>query len=149
VGDPGGVIERFRAYLRDHNLPITAQRLAIADAVLGSDRHLSVEELAVELSARGAAAGTATIYRTLELLQTSGLVAERDFGEGFKRYEPTRDVPHHEHLLCTVCGRVTEFRDERLERMTTLIAEGHSYLRQRHRLVIYGVCGRCAGTEQR
>ena len=146
MGDPAGVIERFRAYLRDHNLPITAQRLAIADAVLNSDRHLSVEELSVELESRGAAAGTATIYRTLELLQTSGLVAERDFGEGFKRYEPTRDVPHHEHLLCTVCGRVTEFRDERLERMTTLIAEGHAYLRQRHRLVIYGVCAQCAQT---
>ena len=146
MGDADGVIETFRAYLRDHNLPITAQRLAIAETVLTSDRHLSVEELSAELATRGAAAGTATIYRTLELLQTSGLVAERDFGEGFKRYEPTRDVPHHEHLLCTVCGRVTEFRDERLERMTTLIAEGHSYLRQRHRLVIYGVCAQCART---
>jgi Fur family ferric uptake transcriptional regulator len=146
VGDIGGVMDRFRAYLRDHNLPVTAQRLAIAEAVLASDRHLSVEELAAELESRGAAAGTATIYRTLELLQTSGLVAERDFGEGFKRYEPTRDVPHHEHLLCTVCGRVTEFRDERLERMTTLIAEANGYLRQRHRLVIYGVCESCART---
>ena len=146
MGDLDAVIERFRAYLRDHNLPITAQRLAIAEAVLVSERHLSVEELSTELAARGAAAGTATIYRTLELLQTSGLVAERDFGEGFKRYEPTRDIPHHEHLLCTVCGRVTEFRDERLERMTTLIAEAHGFLRQRHRLVIYGVCDDCART---
>src|SRR5688572_16530043 len=141
-------MERFRAYLRDHNLPVTAQRLAIAETVLGSDRHLSVEELAAALAERGGAAGTATLYRTLELLQTSGLVAERDFGEGFKRYEPTRDVPHHEHLLCTVCGTVREFRDERLERMTTLIAEANGYLRQRHRLVIYGVCGTCAGTDR-
>jgi Fur family ferric uptake transcriptional regulator len=73
----------------------------------------------------------------------SGLAVERDFGEGFKRYESARDVPHHEHLLCTVCGRVTEFRDERLERMTTLTAEANGYARQRHRLVIYGVCGEC------
>jgi Fur family ferric uptake transcriptional regulator len=145
VADLDAVMERFRAYLRDRNLPVTAQRLAIAEAVLGSDRHLSVEELADALGARGTAPGTATLYRTLELLQSSGLVAERDFGEGFKRYEPTRDVPHHEHLLCTVCGAVREFRDERLERMTTLIAESHDYLHQRHRLVIYGICGRCAG----
>ena len=48
-----------------------------------------------------------------------------------------------EHLLCTVCGRVTEFRDERLERMTTLLAEAHDFSRQRHRLVIYGLCGDC------
>jgi Fur family transcriptional regulator, ferric uptake regulator len=136
-------LEAFRLYLREHNLPVTAQRLAIAEVVLGSDRHLSAEEVADELAARGAAAGTATVYRTLEVLVRSGLVVERDFGEGFKRFEPARDIPHHEHLLCSVCGRVKEFRDERLERMTTLIAEAHGYARQRHRLVIYGVCAEC------
>lgn len=135
--------EAFRAFLRDHNLPATAQRLAIADVVLGTDRHLSAEEVADELKERGEKAGTATVYRTLEVLVRSGLVVERDFGEGFKRFEAARGVPHHEHLLCTNCGRVQEFRDERLERMTTLLAEAHDFSRQRHRLVIYGLCGNC------
>lgn len=137
------VVESFRAYLRDHNLPITAQRVAIAEVVLGSERHLTADDVVREAAARGDGVGTATVYRTLELLVRSGLVVERDFGEGFKRFEPARGIPHHEHLLCTVCGRVTEFRDERLERMTTLIAEAHGYLRQRHRLVIHGVCESC------
>ena len=140
---PASPLDAFRDYLRDHNLPVTAQRLAIAEVVLGSDRHLSAEEVERELARRGAAAGTATVYRTLEVLVRSGLVVERDFGEGFKRFEPARDVPHHEHLLCSVCGRVREFRDERLERMTMLIAEANCYARQRHRLVIYGVCEEC------
>ncbi len=146
------MIDAFRRYLREHGLPVTAPRLAVADVVLGSDRHLSVDEIGRALDARGAAPGTATIYRTLELLVRSGLVVERDFGEGFRRYEPARGIPQHEHLLCTTCGTVIEFRDERLERMTTLIAEGHRFARQRHRLVIYGVCERCqrgAGGESR
>jgi Fur family ferric uptake transcriptional regulator len=137
------VTEGFRAYLREHNLPITAQRLAIADVLLESGRHLSVEEVAEELDARRLRVGTATVYRTLELLVRSGLVVERDFGEGFRRYEPARDAPHHEHLICTRCGAVREFRDERLERMTTLLAEAHGYVRQRHRLVIHGICDEC------
>lgn len=135
--------EAFRAYLREHNLPVTGPRLAIADVVLRTDRHLSAEEIAAELRNFGASAGTATVYRTLEVLVKSGLVVERDFGEGFKRYEAARGVPHHEHLLCTNCGRVTEFRDERLERMTTLLAEAHDFTRQHHRLVIHGLCGPC------
>ncbi len=135
--------ESFRAFLRDHNLPVTAQRLAIADVVLGTDGHLSADDVGAQLAARGASAGTATIYRTLDVLMRSGLVVERDFGEGFKRFEAARGVPHHEHLICTVCARVTEFRDERLERMTTLLAESHDFSRQRHRLVIYGLCGEC------
>jgi Fur family transcriptional regulator, ferric uptake regulator len=139
----GDVIDDFRGYLRDHGLPVTAQRLAIADVVLASGRHLSADDVAGELDTRGSPAGLATVYRTLDLLVASGLVVERDFGEGFRRFEAARDAPHHEHLLCTVCGTVTEFRDERLERMTTLVAESHGYARQRHRLVIYGVCREC------
>ena len=137
------VIDAFRAYLREHNLPITAQRLAIADIILGSANHLSAEDIMLELGARGASVGTATVYRTLEVLLRSGLVVERDFGEGFKRFEAAGDIPHHEHLLCSLCGRVTEFRDERLERMTMLIAEQHGYTRQGHRLVISGICAEC------
>jgi Fur family ferric uptake transcriptional regulator len=139
------VVDAFRAYLRAHNQPVTAQRLAIAEVVLRSDRHLSAEDVAVELATRGDPVATATIYRTLELLVKSGLAMERDFGEGFRRFEAARDTPHHEHLVCTVCGRVVEFREERLDRMTTLIAEEHGFARQRHRLIIFGVCGECRG----
>lgn len=143
MGDDRPVVERFREYLREHNLPVTQPRLAIAEVALLAESHLSAEEIEAELTRRGSPAGTATVYRTLALLVQTGLLAERDFGEGFKRYEPSRDMPHHEHLLCTTCGRVEEFRDERLERMTTLVAEARGFARQRHRLVIYGVCRSC------
>lgn len=139
------VVERFIGYLREHNLPVTAQRLAIAEVLLTADRHLSAEEIAAEVSARGRKVGTATVYRTIDTLLESGLITERDFGEGFRRFEPTRDVPNHEHLVCTQCGKVEEFRDERLERMTTIVAESRGFARQRHRLVIHGICSDCQG----
>ena len=138
-----GVTSAFVRYLREHNLPVTAQRLAIADVMLSADRHLSAEEVAEEVSAKGRTVGTATVYRTIDTLLESGLIVERDFGEGFRRFEPARDVPNHEHLVCTVCGKVEEFRDERLERMTTIVAESRGFARQKHRLVIEGVCRDC------
>jgi Fur family transcriptional regulator, ferric uptake regulator len=138
-----GVTAGFERYLREHNLPVTAQRLAIAEVLLGADRHLSAEEVAEEVARRGRSVGTATVYRTIDTLIASGLLVERDFGEGFRRFEPARDIPHHEHLVCTQCGRVEEFRDERLERMTTIVAESRGFARQSHRLVIHGVCREC------
>ena len=137
------VVELFRAYLKERNLPVTSQRLAIATVLLDSARYLSAEEVEGELRARGTKAGTATVYRTIDVLVQSGLVVERDFGEGFRRFEPARDVPNNEQLLCTVCGAVDEFRDERLERMSVLVAESRGFARQKHRLVIYGVCRDC------
>ena len=121
-------LEAFTRYLRDHNLPVTAQRLAVAEVVLGSAAHLSADEVARELARRGQPVGTATVYRALEVLLRSGLAVERDFGSSRAG-----------------CGRVVEFRDERLERMTSIMAEQHGFVRQRHRLVIYGVCAECRG----
>ena len=142
-GEGAALLDRFRRYLRDHRQPVTRQRDLVAQVLFLSDDHPSVDGIRRALKERGEHVGTATVYRTLEVLVQSGLVRAHDFGEGFKRYEPARDVPHHEHLMCRVCGRVEEFRDERLERMTTLIADAHAFSRESHRLVIYGVCDRC------
>jgi Fur family ferric uptake transcriptional regulator len=142
VGDSTALIA-FKAFLRERSLPLTGQRMAIAQVVLDADTHLSADDVLRGARTRGATIGTATVYRTLDLLVESGLAVRRDFGEGFHRFEPARDVPQHEHLVCTACQSVVEFRDERLERMTTLHAEAHGYSRQRHSLVIYGVCPDC------
>ena len=141
--DGQALLEVFREYLRDHNLPVTHQREAVAAAVFFSDEHLSVGDIERLLSERGELVGRATVYRTLELLGKAGLVQERDFGEKFKRYEPRVDQRHHEHLICTGCGRVVEFSSDRLERMNALIAEQHGFHHHHHRLAIYGVCRSC------
>jgi Fur family ferric uptake transcriptional regulator len=137
------LMEMFRRYLRDRNLPVTQQREAVAAAVFFADAHLSVGDIEHVLQERQAAIGKATVYRTLGLLATAGLVREHDFGEGFKRYEPLLAKSHHEHLICVRCGKVVEFSSERLERMKALIAEEHGFQHHHHRLEIYGVCREC------
>ena len=101
----------FRRYLRQQGLPVTQQREQIADVVFAADGHLSVEEIEDRLRGKGERIGKATIYRTMEILVRSGLVEEHDFGEGFKRYEHLfGQQPVHEHLICTHCNKVIEFR---------------------------------------
>ena len=133
----------FRRYLRDHGLPATHQREVVAAAVFYADRHVSVPEIERVLAERAEHVGKATVYRTLELLVTAGLLQEHDFGEGFKRYEPLAARGYHEHLICVRCGRVVEFATERVARMSTAIAEEHGYLHHHHRWEIYGECGEC------
>ncbi len=129
--------------MREQNIPLTPQRLAVAELLLGSGRSLSADEIIAELAAGGGRVGTATVYRTIEMLTESGFVEERNHGEGFRRFEAKHDLPHHEQLLCTVCGSVQEFRDAALGRMTHRVAEQHGFMRERHRLVIYGTCAGC------
>ena len=115
--DGARLLQELRRYLTDHNLPATHQRLAVAEAVFFAGEHLSAEDVARRVAKRGVAVGTATVYRTLDLLVQAGLAKEHDFGEGFKRYEPLAPGEAHEHCICSSCGKVMEFSNDRLERM--------------------------------
>lgn len=137
------LLEAFRCYLREHNLPVTAQRERVAGVILGAHGHFSVEDIERKLREHGTHVGKATVYRTLDLLARSGMITERDFGEGFRRYERVPGQPHHEHLICLRCGKVIEFANERLERMKALIAEEYGFRHHHHRLEIFGTCPEC------
>ena len=142
-GEGAALLERFRRHLKDRHLPVTRQRDLVAQTVLTSDEHLSVEAIQRRLKDQGEHVGTATIYRTLDVLVRSGLVRAHDFGEGFKRYEPMPQQAHHEHLICLRCGKVVEFQNDRLERMIPIIADEHAFQHQRHRVEVYGLCREC------
>lgn len=137
------VAGRFRAFLRAKALPITAQRLVIAELLLHAPGHLSADDVTSQVKERGHKVGLATVYRTIDLLVESGLVVERDFGEGFRRFEPVRKPMRHEQLLCSTCGAVEEFRDERIEEIARSAAAARGFARDRHQLVIHGVCRAC------
>lgn len=137
-------VHLFRRYLREQGLPVTQQRESVAEVVFTSEGHLSVEEIESRLRARGEKTGKATVYRTLEMLVKSGLVAERDFGEGFKRYEHLfGQKPVHGHLICDECGVVTEIQEDEVKRIQDRVAREQGFTPSRYRLEIFGLCARC------
>jgi Fur family ferric uptake transcriptional regulator len=143
-------VRLFGRYLRDHGLPVTPQREAVAEAVFSSRGHLSVDDIERKLREGGERIGKATVYRTLDLLVRSKLVAEHDFNEGFKRYEHRLSrQPEHEHLICLRCGSVTEFKSDEVQTIQDRIASRFGFRPTRHRLEIYGLCSLClaAGAE--
>jgi hypothetical protein len=60
-GEGAALVERFRRYLRDHHQPVTQQRDHVAEIVLTSDDHLSVEQIRRRLASWSAAASSAVM----------------------------------------------------------------------------------------
>ncbi|MGH7524405.1 MAG: Fur family transcriptional regulator [Gemmatimonadales bacterium] len=137
------LVERFHRWLREHHLPITRQRDMVAAALFAGGEHLSVVGIQRRLRDQSLRASTATIYRALDVLLASGLVRAHDFGEGFKRFEPLLSPGLHGHLVCSRCGRVTEFSTERFERLLPIIADEQDFQHQTHRIEIRGLCRVC------
>ncbi len=135
---------RWRTYVQDHRLNVTAQREVIVEQFLRTRDHVSIDELLGKVRKRQPKVGYATVYRTLKLLVDSGLAVERQFGDGQARYEVVGD--HHDHLICMKCGLILEFEDDGIEQLQDQIAKrlgGFTVLRHRHEL--YGLCPKAAG----
>ncbi len=131
-------------YIATHQLKHSRQRDRIAETFLSMSGHVSIEELVARVRRVDARISVATVYRTMKLLADCGLAIPRQFGgEGQTRYESAAGRAHHDHLICTVCGEIVEFANERIESLQEAIARRHGFEVESHRLELYGRCARC------
>jgi Fur family transcriptional regulator, ferric uptake regulator len=135
----------FREYLTKQGLKSTRQREIVLNEFLRCPSHLSAEELYLRLRKKHPNIGYATVYRTLKLFAECGLAEERHFGDRQTRYELSRSEEHHDHLICTVCGAIIEFRDPRIEKLQENVARKHNFKITSRRLELYGLCSKCSG----
>ena len=128
-------------YLEDHNLKQTKQREAILDVFLGASGHVTSEDLFQRVRDSHPSIGYTTVYRTLKLLCDAGLAIERHFEDGVTRYEIEHE--HHDHLVCTKCGKIVEFECQMIETAQNEIADRYGFRVLRHRHELYGHCANC------
>jgi Fur family ferric uptake transcriptional regulator len=147
---PRKATEQLSEYLSGQGLKYTRQRDEILRVFVEAGKHLSAEELYERVKKTDPRIGYATVYRTLKLLSGAGLAEERRFEDGFTRYEyRTADGRHHDHLICTGCGRIIEFANEQIEALQQSVAKKNGFQVQSHKLELYGLCSDCQKRETR
>lgn len=134
------VLER---YLKDKNLKHSQQRKEILGVFLKTDKHLTAEELYSLVRARYSGIGYATVYRSLKLFCQAGLCRELKFDDGTSRYEHLYNHEHHDHLICTKCGKFVEIIEPAIEKLQEKIFKSCGFYPERHRMELYGVCKKC------
>ena len=140
VPDREALIARFMA---EKGLKSTRQRSLILDLFFSLDGHHSVEELWSKVRLQDPKVSVATVYRTMKLLAESGLAEAHAFGDGQTRYEPSIGREHHDHLICTGCGTIIEFENDRIEVLQDAVAKKHGFTVTSHKMELYGLCRNC------
>jgi Fur family ferric uptake transcriptional regulator len=138
------LLNDFKTLLKNTGQKFTIQREVILDELYNSNEHLTPEELynLIQQKHPDLKTGIATVYRTLSLLEDSDIVTSLSFGSQGKKYElGAKD--HHDHMICTKCGAITEFVDEQIEERQHKIAEELGFKMEDHSMQIYGVCKKC------
>lgn len=121
----------------------TAQRDLILDVFLRTEKHLSSEDLYNLVKLEDPTIGHTTVYRTLKLLTEAGLAREVRFGDNRTHYEHNYKHQHHDHMICTECGKIIEFFSAELEAIQDAIAAKHKFQVSQHLLRLLGVCADC------
>jgi len=141
--------EVFIKHLRGQGLKRTAQRDLILEVFLGTEGHVTGEDLYRLVRKRDESVGQTTVYRTLKLLTDSGLAREARFGDGRAHYEHNYKHAHHDHMICSVCGKVIEFYSPELEAIQDTMAAKHRFELTSHLLRMIGVCSACRRQQER
>jgi Fur family peroxide stress response transcriptional regulator len=126
--------------LKSKGLRVTPQRFAVYANLLARMDHPTAEAILKDLNQDAPTSSQATVYSSLQALQTVGLVREVLLEEGVCRYDA--NVQPHHHFRCNCCGEIEDidwehFQGLPLDRLRPgLKAEGYE-------VTVYGVCDRC------
>lgn len=122
----------------EKGLRMTEQRRVISNVLEKADDHPDVEDLYNRASEIDPQISIATVYRTVKLLEETGIIERHEFRDGRARYEIVPE-DHHDHLIDLKTGNVIEFASEEIERLQEKIAHELGYKLVDHRLELYGI----------
>ncbi len=129
--------------LHKEGLRYTKQRQEIWNELRSSDKHRDAEEILFTLRKRGLKISRATVYRTIDVLVKNNLIDKLDIGDGRARFEYNDKYLHHDHLICTCCGKIIEFNNNEIEELQNKIAKQHNFKLLHHSHQLFGICKDC------
>ena len=118
----------------------TKQRRMIYDAVMKRCDHPSADDIYTDVHSQDPRISKATVYRNLNLLSGNGALNHVRI-PGADRFDST--LTDHYHIICTVCGKVTDAPVGYIRENDSIVEEKTGYVIKRHRTVFEGICPEC------
>ena len=107
--------DRIRQMLVNHKLKVTPQRLAILQAVYGSEDHPTADNIISLIRRTNPGIATGTVYKVLDTLVETNLIRRVKTDKDSMRYEGTAEK--HHHLYCIDSERIEDYTDRELDQL--------------------------------
>ena len=137
------IYQQFKVIFEQEGLDRIDERLAILEAFLGMEDHVTAAELSIVLKEQESTLPEEFIVENLKLFTQYGFAQEKQFTDGMPRYEHRHLGRHHDHLVCVRCGAILEFFNPEIEALQAEAARRMGFHDLQHRMDIYGLCSKC------
>jgi Fur family peroxide stress response transcriptional regulator len=134
--------------LHDSGHRMTPQRLCILQALVGSNRHPSAEDIYAQVQRVSPMTSLATVYKTLETLRDIGEALEMEVGDGRRHYDAVHPQ-FHPHVICTQCGQIEDVEIDGLSGLQIRAGQVSGYEIKAQRVEFYGLCQACQTAPQK
>ncbi len=130
--------------LREHDVLVTAQRLAVLRAVAGRP-HRTADELAESVRCEIGAISRQAVYDALGMLVEKGLIRRIQPAGSPARYEDRVGDNHH-HVICRRCGKTVDVDCAVGEPPCLTAADNSGYQIDEAEVIFWGICPGCLAT---
>ncbi|MFW5769552.1 MAG: Fur family transcriptional regulator [Spirochaetota bacterium] len=127
--------------LRERDLKVTPQRIAVFAALHGLTTHPSADEVYHTVVEEYPNISFDTVNRTLRTFAEIGLLEIIETPEGVRRYD-TQLQPHH-HIHCIHCGRIIDFENPDFDTLSVPDDLANRYRISKLRVSLQGMCPEC------
>ena len=134
---------QFKKLFQQQGLDQFDKRFKVLEIFLKIDEHVSSQDLTKLLEQEEGSFNENFVTGTMDLLCQYGFASKIEFNTGVPRFEHCHLGLHHDHMICTKCGKIIEFKDEELEKNQSHMASAYGFHMLQHKMEIYGICSEC------
>ena len=135
-------MNQLEKILKDKGYRLTSPRKQVFSTLERAGHPLSLADLSKTVEE----VDRTSIYRTIELFSTLGIIEILHIGWK-KQYELASPFqPHHHHLRCTNCNKLVTVDLPELERAVEDFAHSYGFSLTSHTIELLGLCPDCKNT---
>jgi len=138
-------VAEMSAALRAHGLRLTRQRVEVIRQIAATEEHPDVETLFRGVRGRVPNISLDTVYRTLAVLVSCGLVDRVMVSAGPTRYDSNMD--QHHHFVCMRCGSIHDIDSAELDKVGALAHTEGIGVVDTVQVQLRGICAACGSVQ--
>ncbi len=135
--------KQFKRLFQQQGVDQFDLRFQILEAFLKLEHHVTVDDVLTQLNKDKIKLDKGFVLSSMELLCRFGFASKIEFDDKETQYEHRHLGLHHDHMVCTKCGNIVEFKDEAIEKQQLKLADAYGFLMLQHKMEIYGICSKC------